>query len=210
MIQKWKGFYSIADLDYMNQTLRSVCLKRDFYLFLSIDGMALLSVGGDDYTNLQEYLMKYVSDPLKSSFNNSLDKDEKWIEPQFFDLESLYIPIGWDSIGKITSLKESFDTALIFNASHPKKNQSLLQSLKLDYSKRIQNFQTDALQETTIEPENDAVFLEKVKQQLECFRENISQELVHELKPIETESKKSSLKTFLSAWQRLQPRQSPV
>jgi hypothetical protein len=56
--------------------------------------------------------------------------------PNYLEKEALYIPIGWDSLTKITSFQSDFKTNMFSNV-YPKKDETLLDSVKSDYSRRV-------------------------------------------------------------------------
>ncbi|KAF9183654.1 hypothetical protein BGZ51_003883 [Haplosporangium sp. Z 767] len=102
--------YKEETFDYIQQSLRTICLKYGASLFYT-------SIHHPHtFSNLRQYLLHRLLTP--STLNNAQSQQQQQQQPSSFpfkkraqvvERDQVMVPAGWDSIGKIKVLRNGFD-----------------------------------------------------------------------------------------------------
>ena len=78
---------------------------------------------------LKSYITHRLFYPLEDVSSNHCNSAHPFthpVKPQYLEHDSICIPAGWDTLGYIKALNESFDPEELFGARYPKKGEPYL------------------------------------------------------------------------------------
>ncbi|KAI9032316.1 dynein light intermediate chain-domain-containing protein [Hyaloraphidium curvatum] len=138
--------------DYIQQMLRTICLKYGASLFY------VSSSNPASYQLLRSYILRLslLLPPQSALSARVAEKYSTSIRPQVVDRNTVLVPAGWDSWGKIGVLNEAFDCQSISSA--------LWEQVKAEYSSKIKEkrgVESALMAKTTIAAEDDQAFLQR-------------------------------------------------
>ncbi|CAO3596772.1 unnamed protein product [Absidia cylindrospora] len=94
--------YKEDQFDYIQQTLRTICMKYGAALFYTS------TLYPQTFSHLRQYILhRTLSTNISNRTSSSYSVFQQ--KAQVVDRDTLMVPAGWDSWGKIKALQESFD-----------------------------------------------------------------------------------------------------
>ncbi|RHZ89821.1 hypothetical protein Glove_9g161 [Diversispora epigaea] len=94
--------YKEEQFDFIQQSLRTICLKYGAALFYTTTRQP------KTFINLRKYILHRLLG-TKASHSDTKSSYAFNIEPTFVERDTVLVPAGWDSWGKIGVLREGFD-----------------------------------------------------------------------------------------------------
>ncbi|TPX32319.1 hypothetical protein SmJEL517_g04528 [Synchytrium microbalum] len=160
VMTKLERDYKEESFDYIQQTLRTICLKYGASLFY------VSKQRPETLSNLRSYILYQLESQPKTPSTTATSSFP--VKAQVVERDVIFIPSGWDSWGKIKTIKESFDCsgiAGLSNADSITDGEGVARKMYEDVIKRPHSDIVLTIN-TAVEAEDEQVFLERLSDQL--------------------------------------------